>query len=132
MRWIIETLQNFFSRPVAIEPIGPIYLKDVDLGEVSDGYHSFNELYAHRNFLWINLCKALNPKFVWKSKLHSDGTFFPGWFVLGYRMKYGKQITYHLPMELWDECDFAHTRTRAPKFDGHTSEDVLERIKKLK
>ena len=129
MNWLFETICNFFSRPKAIEPMGPVFLKDMDL---SDGYHSFKELYEHRNNLWITVCKALNPKFVWKSKLHSDGTYYEGWFILGYRMKPGKQITYHLPMELWEDCKFAATRNRAPKYDGHSPADALQRIKNLK
>jgi hypothetical protein len=132
MKKLFAKLQQFFKKPVALEPVGPMYLNDLDLGNTSDGYHTFNELYEHRNQLWIALCKALHPRFVWKSKLHSDGTFYPGWFVLGYRMKHGKQITYHLPMSLWESCDFANTRNRAPKFDGHSSEDVVDRIKNLK
>ena len=43
----------------------------------------------------------------------------------------GEQMTYHLPMSKWDECNFANTLDKAPDFDGHTSQDVLERIKNL-
>ncbi len=106
---------------------------ELDIGETSDGYHTFNELYEHRIVLWIALCKELNRRdiAVWRSRLHSDGSSFEGWFVLGVRGDVGKQITYHLPLHKWDECDFACTLETAPTFDGHTSADVLERIKKL-
>ena len=43
----------------------------------------------------------------------------------------GKQITYHIPLDRWDECEFAETLDKAPEFDGHTSQDVLERLKDL-
>lgn len=43
----------------------------------------------------------------------------------------GEQITYHIPIERWKETDFARTINQAPEFDGHTSEDVLERLKDL-
>jgi hypothetical protein len=43
----------------------------------------------------------------------------------------GSQITYHLPTSKWDECDFAITLDKAPEWDGHTSNDVLERIREL-
>jgi len=43
----------------------------------------------------------------------------------------GKQITYHLPIERWDETWFAETLDLAPEWDGHTPADVLERLKHL-
>lgn len=107
---------------------------------ISDGYHTFGELYDHRITLWIALCRELRGNLaypvgakakVWRSKLHSDGSRFDGWFVLGIGKQPGEQITYHLPMSRWDETDFAYTLERAPEFDGHTSADVLERLKSL-
>ncbi len=105
---------------------------DGTVGEVSDGYHTFNELYEHRNMLFIKLCRALNRAFyVWKSKTHSDGTTIPGWFILGLNKEPGEQITYHLPLYLWDEAGFAEPLLQAPPFDGHTSENVLDRLANL-
>lgn len=104
----------------------------VDKGEVSDGYHTFDELYDHRVTLWIALCRERCDHIsVWRSTLHSDGTTLPGWFVLGMYETPGRQITYHIPMERWDETGFAETRDSAPEFDGHTSEAVLDRLKNL-
>lgn len=107
------------------------------MGEVSDGYHTFNELYDHRITLWIALCRAWaghpsDDASVWRSKLHSDGSSFDGWFVLGMWKEPGEQITYHLPLSRWDETDFAVTLECGPEFDGHTAVDALERIKRLK
>jgi len=109
---------------------------------VSDGYHTFDELYDHRIALYIALCKHMhellgmeNPeKFkVWRSVKHSDGELAFGgtWFVLGIGTGKGKQITYHLPIEKWEETLFAETLDKAPEWDGHSSADVLERIKEL-
>lgn len=100
-------------------------------GSTSDGYHTFDELYEHRVSLWITLCKCFSPTLVWRSKKHSDGSEYPGWFILGFRFRQGRQITYHVPMSRWEETNFAKTRSRAPKWDGHTSKDVLERLKQL-
>lgn len=105
-----------------------------ETGKISDGYHTFDELYDHRITLWIALCRILEkygPLRAWRSKLHSDGTGFPSWFVLGLGYQKGEQMTYHLPLYLWDDCSFAVTLAQAPEFDGHSSADVLERIKKL-
>lgn len=96
----------------------------------SDGYHTFDELYDHRITLWIALCKE-HPKRSWRSTLHHDRTSFDGWFVLGMDRGEGEQKTYHLPIGRWPETDFAQELPRAPKFDGHTSADVLDRIKRI-
>lgn len=105
--------------------------------EVSDGYHTFGELYEHRITLFIALCRALvsygefqNPD-VWRSKLHSDGTSFDDWFILGIGKEKGEQMTYHLPLSKWIETEFAETLEKAPEFDGHTPQNVLKRIKEL-
>lgn len=114
--------------------------------EVSDGYHTMDELYDHRITLYIALCRtyqrrdqhmenelgtAQSVTCVWRSKLHSDGTAFDGWFILGIDQEKGYQITYHLPLDRWDETEFAKTLDKAPEWDGHTSADVLARLKQL-
>ena len=107
-----------------------------DMGEVSDGYHTFNELYEHRIVNFMALCRSIErTKYhkilpVWKSKKHSDGSVWEGWFLLGIGTTPGEQITYHLPEKYWDLCEF-DALDQAPEFDGHTSADVLERISKL-
>lgn len=111
--------------------------------DASDGYHTFDELYDHRITLYIALCKAFyeDPQYqvgpkseVWRSKFHSDGELCFGTgtqFVLGIGKEKGKQITYHIPIDRWDETDFAQTLEKAPEWDGHISDDVLNRLKSL-
>lgn len=102
--------------------------------DASDGYHTFTELYEHRIVLFIALCKIVSSWKaidVWRSERHSDGSKYDGWFVLGMGRRKGEQITYHLPMIKWEETNFAQTRKKAFKFDGHTSYDVLQRLKLL-
>lgn len=107
--------------------------------DASDGYHTFTELYDHRITLFITLCKAVSSLEaresrgveVWRSKLHSDGSAFEGWFILGIFKEKGKQITYHLPLSRWEETEGAETLEKAPEWDGHSAADVLERLKKL-
>jgi hypothetical protein len=109
----------------------------IDTNFISDGYHTFGELYEHRIALYIALAQKYsyhetpNSPLVWRSKVHSDCTVWEGWFLLGVDIEPGKQITYHLPISKWDECSFAETLDKAPEFDGHTSADVLERLKAL-
>lgn len=111
-----------------------------DIMQVSDGYHTMDELYEHRITLFIALCRMYAKHYnleggktynVWRSKLHSDGSEFEGWFVLGINKGKGDQITYHLPLSKWDETNFAENLEKAPEWDGHTSNDVLNRLKNL-
>ncbi len=113
-----------------------------DTGKISDGYHTFDELYDHRITLFIALCRSIQKwsgispshDVVWRSKKHSDGELCFGTgtqFVMGIFKEIGKQISYHIPMERWDEANFAETLDFAPEWDGHTSEDVLKRLKVL-
>ena len=106
---------------------------------VSDGYHTFEELYEHRIALFMALCEAFKHideewgsegREVWKSKLHSDGTSFEGWFILGIGKEKGEQMTYHLPNREWDNA-CGRILEKAPEWDGHTPADVLERLKNL-
>lgn len=121
--------------------IAEIERKDAEMGAVakvtgatSDGYHTFDELYEHRTTLFIAWVKALvylgeaSILLPWKSRKHSDGTMFDGWFIMGVGIAPGDQITYHLPLSKWDETSFVREIERAPDFDGHTSADVLKRI----
>lgn len=107
-----------------------------EIGCGCDGYHTFTELYEHRLALYLALCRHLtrdcqtpthNP--VWRSKLHHDGTLDKGWFIMGIEKKPGEQISYHLPIRKWDETGFAETLDRAPEWDGHTPDDVIDRLK---
>lgn len=97
-------------------------------GNTSDGYHTFNELYEHRHalFLALMLCNHLRA---WRSYLHHDGTSFDGYFIAGMDLISG-QVSYHIPLRLWDKLNDSNiaTLTFAPEWDGHTSDDVIDRI----
>ena len=106
-----------------------------EVGEVSDGFHTFNELYEHRVELFIALCRQLCYNYaapdVWRSVKHSDGTSYDGWFIMGIRKDKGLQMSYHLPINKWGITHFAETLEVAPEWDGHTPEDTLTRIRTL-
>lgn len=129
-------------KPVAIPITYELIRAEGEELIVSDGYHTFDELYEHRITLFITLCKTYDrmaeiatkgqvPSGVWRSQFHSDGSFFEGWFVLGIGKSIGDQITYHLSISKWDETYFAETLDKAPEWDNHTSADVLLRLKSL-
>lgn len=98
-------------------------------GQVSDGYHTFDELYKHRVLLFLALCKQM-PEKCWKYKKNADGKKWDGWFGLGLFPEHGKQITYHLPIEYWSSISCKQF-DRNPYYDGHTSADVLTRLKNI-
>lgn len=94
-----------------------------------DGYHTFDELYEHRNLLFLLLLKKTKYS-AYKSKLHADGTMFEGMFWVG--IPFGDGILdYHLPLKYWDICDANDFYiSSAPVWDGHTSQDVLRLLEK--
>jgi hypothetical protein len=97
-------------------------------GEVSDGYHTFDELYEHRCTLFLALMQA-HPDRSWVSTKHNDGSKWDGWFVAGMRLPTG-DVTYHLPAGMWSlACDTGATcMERGHPWDGHTSADVVKRV----
>lgn len=107
---------------------------DDDLGEVSDGYHTFNELYEFRKL--YNAC-LFNSWFkqdlykVHKSTRHSDGElcFGGGWFIVMASTPAG-QISNHYEMKDWllFSCP---VYSRADEWDGHTTKDVVTTLKQL-
>lgn len=107
-----------------------IRVSKVNTNKIGDGYHTIGELYEHRIALWIAFCRV-NRQWAWKSMLHSDGTCFEGWFVLGLYKKSGEQITYHLPFTYWPILMDIKTLKKAPKWDGHTNKDVINRLNTL-
>ena len=117
------------------EAINTIISVGCDTNKISDGYHTFEQLYEHRVILYMALCQMIEKYrhydniHIWMSELHSDGSKFEGWFILGINSKKGEQISYHLPMSKWNACtEFAEVLGYAPEFDGHTSDDVLARL----
>lgn len=97
-----------------------------DKKDISDGYHTFGELYAHRYALFLNLL-VLNPETAWRSKLHHDGSMFDDSFIAGMTTTSG-QVTYHIPLYLWGMFEGLTTLDHAPEWDGHNSNDVVIRL----
>lgn len=125
---------------------------DFDTSEIEDGYHTFGELYTHRQILFIMLCSivvaedrlAVNVgpggeervKVTLFNKNH-DGKSYPGWFGLKLEIKRKGgwvQISYHIEEQYRDLVerkvgpDLIHEEINI-NYDGHSSEDVVERLK---
>jgi hypothetical protein len=97
------------------------------IGAISDGYHTFQELYDHRCILFVYLLTSWPD--TWCSKLHDDGTMFEDYFIAGAVLPTGT-ITYHLHVKYWKTVErvVARVLPNAPKWDGHTPRDVVRRL----
>lgn len=100
-----------------------------EYGKVSDGYHTFDELYHHRAILFAVICNN-NPELAWKSKLHDTGDMYEGMFIVGIDTPKG-QATYHYDIEPYWDIFNVKELDHAPKWDGHTSDDAIMRIASL-
>lgn len=97
-------------------------LPAVDVEKISDGYHTFADLYEQRLILSAALAK--NNPHAWKSKRHEDGSvpFGGGWFIMGFDTDEGC-YTYHYELKDWDLFQCKELDKGKP-WDGHTSKDV--------
>ena len=106
--------------------------KPKDMGEVSDGYHTFNELYEYRmlyNAALFNEFAKQGLYDVHKSRKHSDGEYPFGdsnWFIVMAELPTG-QISNHYEMKDWDKFQIPE-KPLANKWDEHSPRDVAERL----
>lgn len=100
------------------------------IGDLSDGYHTFNGLYEQRMILFAALVKAYKDK-AWKSYRHEDGEycFGGGWFIVGVDTPEGS-YTYHYENKYWDMFDCIDL-PRGKHWDGHTEDDAETRLMSL-
>lgn len=96
-----------------------------DIGEISDGHHTFNELYHQRAVLFATIVN-LNKDKAWKSFKHYDGKYCfdsnGDWFIVGIDTPEGS-YTYHYSKEYWDIFDCEELEC-GKEWDGHTENDV--------
>lgn len=121
---------------------------------INDGYHTFKELYDIRlaynvalfnewasGWYMVNQGKNKgikflhqpNPKYnVHKSWKHHDGElcFGGSWFIVVAVLPSG-QISNHYEAKYWDLFKIPETEKALYPFDGHSTQDVIERLKSL-
>ena len=93
--------------------------------DISDGYHTFGDLYKHRTYLLA--LAMIHLPYAWKARKHEDGTMFDGMFVVGFPTPNG-MVTYHCDNEYWNDFKVPEI-PHAPHFDGYSDADVLNREK---
>lgn len=113
----LEKIQNMINDYKEASP-------EASVGELSDTYHTFNELYKHRTVLTAMICTMV--PYAWKARKHEDGSMYEGMFICGFPTPSG-MITYHYDMTDWDLFRIPEI-PYAPHFDGHTPNDVIDRI----
>lgn len=91
-------------------------------GKITDGSHTFDELYYHRMVLFSLICSQ-NKENAWKSWLHSDGTMFDDYFIVGISTKEG-DYSYHYHKDYWSYFTNVKELRYAPEWDGHKPYDV--------
>lgn len=127
-RTVITTHNNNLDNSIDT----PDVVKVTDPSQISDGYHTFAELYEHRHSLMLALMRAL-PELCWFSQRHSDGELpfgSPDWFLVGADLPTGA-ISYHMPIELLPlaQQTGASELTVGSTWDGHTANDVIQRLR---
>lgn len=103
-----------------------------DKGNISDGYHTFNELYEFRklyNALLFNEWAENGRYEVYKSKRHYNGEecFGGGWFIVVALLPRG-QISNHYELKDWSLFKIPVYEKSKYEFDGHTTDDVIFRL----
>ena len=124
------------------------------INELSDGYHTYDELYDFRKMynavlfnewclnyynyikaenLGTNFGSKPNPKYnVHKSWRHNDGElcFGGGWFIVSAMLPTGL-ISNHYKSEDWDLFKVPEVEKAIYEYDGHTPQDTLTRLSNL-
>lgn len=121
--------QYYAVKMVGKDTFENTFIDGSNAGLLSDGYHTFNELYAHRVRLFSTLMHAYYKK-AWWSRKHFDGSQWDGWIIAGIDTPDGP-ITYHLPETEIQYLTNIKELPSGKEWDGHTSDDVLVRMLSL-
>lgn len=94
-----------------------------EIDDLSDGFHTFRQLYYQRMMLFAAIVKQNKDK-AWKSLRHEDGElcFGGGWFIVGIDTPEGS-YTYHYEDNYFSLFDCEELEY-GKHWDGHTEKDV--------
>lgn len=103
--------------------------------KISDGYHTFGELYDFRlvySALIFNQWAKEGLFDVHKSFRHNDGElcFGGNWFIVIAKLPTG-YVSHHYKSAFWDYFSIPEFDTCQFAFDGHTSKDCLITLMQL-
>lgn len=132
--WHTHTPEDYSShqQPIDTEK-GPMPVIKGHPAQLTDGYHTMEEVYDHRRALTATLAVVMNlltPGSAWRSKAHhpDDSPMFEGgYFIVGIILPTGT-ITYHYKLTHWDDFAQVPKLDHAPKWDGATPGDTVTRL----
>lgn len=119
VRQILGDLEDLPSA----QPEGWVKIPDTGIDDLSDGFHTFRQLYYQRMILFATIVRQNREK-AWKSLRHEDGElcFGGGWFIVGIDTPEGS-YTYHYEDNFYSLFDCKELEC-AKHWDGHTEKDV--------
>ena len=106
-----------------------LYKENKQLKQSQDELYDFRLVY---NALLFNEWDKTGDVEVYKSRKHHDGTIpfdDSDWFIVVAILPTGKQVTNHYHIDYWDYFKIKEYDKVKDEFDGHTSIDVLDRLK---
>lgn len=106
------------------QPDRYVKIPETGIDDLSDGFHTFKQLYYQRMMLFATIVKQ-NKNKAWKSLRHEDGElcFGGGWFIVGVDTPEGS-YTYHYENKYFDLFD-CEILDYGKHWDGHTEKDVI-------
>jgi hypothetical protein len=107
--------------------------ENFDDNKISDGWHTFGELYEFRKLYNAALFNAWHDSGkveVYKSVRHHDGELcFGGKHFIVVAILTKGQISNHYKIDDWDLFDIPSYHSAKHAWDGHSSKDVVNRLK---
>lgn len=119
----IDEVMAILKALPSVQPEGYVKIPETGIDDLSDGFHTFRQLYYQRMMLFATIVKQ-NRDRAWKSLRHEDGEpcFGGGWFIVGIDTPRGS-YTYHYEASFYSLFDCKEL-DYAKHWDGHTEKDV--------
>lgn len=104
----------------------------IDVKQISDTHHTFEDLYFQRVILLAKLCNCYKD-LSWRTKKHFDeekDPMFNDDFMIGINTPDGV-VSYHIKSKFWNYFDGITELDYAPKWDGSPPNENILRILSL-
>ena len=120
---VAQSFEDILTALPSAQPDGYIKIPNSGIDDLSDGYHTFRQLYYQRMMLFATIVRQ-NRDMAWKSLRHEDGElcFGGGWFIVGIDTPEGN-YTYHYEDNFYSLFDCEELE-RGKHWDGHTEKDI--------
>lgn len=102
-----------------------------DPAELTDGYHTMQDLYDHRRALTAALAAVAAPHSAYRTRHHhptDTEPMHPGYFLVSIHLPGQGEIRYHYPIQHWDDFAAVPEVPYAAVWDGATPADNITRL----